>query len=180
MVSWYPLRGEVLWQQTTFIWGYKTFQKNATAIECLSWTLLIVIACCHSVVRVVVRFSLQYNLPNLPGVVRPRWSALLRWLPSLMQTSPQSCWRQRGIHDGPHENRRCRRCSPAGSVFQLSAEWDQWDKKEGCPDAFFKKMRNHFYVPCLLVTEVVAPKDDTPFVLKELQEVGNKKSICSI
>ena len=36
-------------------------------------------------------------------------------------------------------------------------------------------MRNHFYVPCLLVTEVVAPKDDTPFVLKELQEVGNKK-----
>ena len=99
MVSWLPFRGEVLWQQTTFIWGYKTFQKNATAIECLIWTSLIVLACCHSVVTVVVRFSLQYNLQNLPGVVRPRWSALLRWLPSLMQTSPQSCWRQRGIHE---------------------------------------------------------------------------------
>ena len=100
MVSWLPLRGEVLWQQTTFIWGYKTFQKNAAAIECLSCTLLIVTACCHSLVTVVVRFSLKYNLPNLPGVVVWWWwSALLRWLPSLMQTSPQSCWRQRGIHE---------------------------------------------------------------------------------
>ena len=171
MVSWLPLRGEVLWQQTTFIWGYKTFQKNATAIECLSWTSLIVLACCHSVVTVVVRFSLQYNLQNLPGVVRPRWSALLWWLPSLMQTSPQSCWRQRGIHETEDD------AAAVDSVFQLSVEWDQWDKKEGC---FLKMMRNHFYVHCLLVTGVIAPKDDTPFVLKELQEVGDKKSICSI